>query len=106
MASERASGRQGAGERESRPVPYRVYALVWVALVLLLAATIAVARLHFTSFGVVINLLISTAKAGLVLLFFMNLRYEGRFLKSMLAVTLGTVTLIIILTFSDVWFRR
>jgi cytochrome c oxidase subunit 4 len=86
-------------------LPYRVYLFVWIALVVLLASTIAVARTHFTSFSVVINLLISTAKAGLVLLFFMHLRYEGRFLKVMLAMAFAALTLIIILTFSDVWFR-
>ena len=43
---------------------------------------------------------------ALVLLFFMHLRSEGRFLKIMLGTALGALTLIIILTFSDVWFRR
>ena len=94
-----------AGDVPGPIVPTRVYVRVWAALVLLLAATIIVARVRFTSFSVVINLLISTAKASLVLFFFMHLRTEGRFLKIMLAVALGALTLIIILTFSDVWFR-
>ncbi len=99
---DRATGRDGPG----RIVSNRVYVLVWAALVVLLAATIAVARFHFTSYSVVINLLISTAKASLVLLFFMHLRSEGTFLKAMLGLALGTLTLVIVLTFSDVWFRR
>ena len=65
-----------------------------------------VTRLHITSLSVVINLLIATAKAALVLMFFMHLREEGRFLKIMLGVALAALTVIIILTFSDVWFRR
>jgi len=79
---------------------------VWAALLVLLGLTIAVARLHITSWSVVINLLIATAKAGLVLLVFMQLKWESRFLKVMLGVTLGALTLIMALTFSDVWFRR
>ncbi len=84
----------------------RTYVAVWGALLVLLGVTIGVARLHVSSMSVVINLLIATAKASLVLLFFMHLKNEGRFLKIMLGVTLAALTVIIILTFSDVWFRR
>jgi cytochrome c oxidase subunit 4 len=80
--------------------------IVWAALIALLALTIAVARLHLTSYSVVLNLLIATGKATLVLFFFMQLRSESRFVKVMLGVTLAALTAIIILTFSDVWFRR
>lgn len=84
----------------------RTYVGAWAALLVLLALTIAVARLRVASFGVALNLIIATAKAGLVLVFFMHLRSEGRFLKIMLSVTVAALTLIILLTFSDVLFRR
>lgn len=79
---------------------------VWLALLFLLGLTIVVARLGIPSFGVAVNLLIATAKAGLVLVFFMHLRSEGRFLKIMLGVAIGALTAMILLTFSDVMFRR
>ena len=85
---------------------FSAYAAVWAALIVLLAATVGVTKFHVGPYGVLINLFISTAKAGLVLLFFMHLRYEGTFLKVMLAVALSAFTVIIILTYSDVWFRR
>ena len=44
-------------------------------------------------------------KAGLVLAFFMHLKYEGRFLKGMLTVALFALTVLIGLTFVDVWYR-
>jgi cytochrome c oxidase subunit 4 len=91
--------------RSRHIVPYRVYLAVWAALLLLLAATVAVAETRFTSFGVVLNLLIATTQAGLSLMYFMHLRYEGRFLKVMLGVAVAALTVIIIMTFSDVWFR-
>jgi len=80
--------------------------IVWAALIGLLGLTIAVAKLHVTSWSVVLNLLIATGKAALVLVFFMHLRSESRFVKVMLGVTVAALTVIIILTFSDVWFRR
>ena len=95
-----------APESAPRIGSFRAYGAVWAALLVLLAGTIAVARLRITSFSVVINLLIATAKAALVLLFFMHLKDEGKFLKIMLGVALFALTAIIVLTFSDVWFRR
>lgn len=98
----------GAAERTRpvKPAATRTYVAVWASLLVLLALTIFVAQLNVPSFGAPINLLIATAKAGLVLVFFMHLRSEARFLKVMLGVALGALTLIIVLTFSDVMFRR
>ena len=52
-------------------VAYKTYVYVWVALLLLLAATIAVAKVEFSKYSVLVNLLIASIKAGLVLFFFM-----------------------------------
>jgi cytochrome c oxidase subunit 4 len=93
-------------DRSRYVVPYRVFFAVWATMLALLAATIAVAMYHFTSFSVLLNLLISTTQAALSLLFFMHLRYEGRFLKVMLLLAVSALTVIMIMTFSDVWFRR
>jgi cytochrome c oxidase subunit 4 len=83
----------------------RTYWLTWAALMGLLALTIAVAGFKVSAGSGLINLLIATVKAVLVLLFFMHLKREGRFLKVMLLVTLAAFAAIIILTFSDVWYR-
>lgn len=101
---------EGSG-RERRPpetaVPSNAaYVAVWAALLVFLGLTIAVAQVRIPPFGAAANLLIATVKAALVLVFFMNLRSEGRFLKIMLAVAIGALILIILLTFSDVLFRR
>jgi cytochrome c oxidase subunit 4 len=91
---------------EMHIVPARTYAAVWLVLLVLLAATLAVARLQLLArYSVLGSLLIATVKAGLVLAFFMHLKYEGRFLKGLLALTLLTLTLFIGLTFVDVWYR-
>jgi cytochrome c oxidase subunit 4 len=91
---------------EDQAVTTGTYTAVWLALLLLLAGTIAVAKLRLLAqFSVLGSLLIACAKAGLVLAFFMHLKYEGRFLKVMLAVAIAALTLLIGLTFVDVWLR-
>jgi len=91
---------------EDHAVSTGTYTAVWLALLLLLAVTIAVAKLRLLAqFSVLGSLLIASAKAGLVLAFFMHLKYEGRFLKVMLAVSIAALTLLIGLTFVDVWLR-
>jgi cytochrome c oxidase subunit 4 len=91
---------------ETPIIATRTYALVWFALLVLLAATLTVTRLQLLArYSVLGSLLIATAKAGLVLAFFMHLKYEGRFLKGLLLLTLSALTLFIGLTFVDVWYR-
>jgi len=92
--------------QETRIIPAGTYTAVWLALLVLLAATLAVARLRLLAqYSVLGSLLIATAKAGLVLAFFMHLKYEKRFLKWLLALALVTLTLLIGMTFVDVWYR-
>jgi cytochrome c oxidase subunit 4 len=91
---------------ENHAVATGTYTAVWLALLLLLAGTIAVAKLRLLAqFSVLGSLLIASAKAGLVLAFFMHLKYEGRFLKVMLTVAIAALTVLIGLTFVDVWLR-
>ena len=90
---------------ESHIVGYRTYVYVWVALLLLLGMTIAAAKAYFSKYSVLVNLLIASVKAVLVLVFFMHLKYEGRFLNGLVLLTVLVLTSIIALTFSDIWFR-
>lgn len=94
------------GFSEDRPVSTRTYTVVWFLLLIMLATTIAVAKLNLLArFSVLGSLAIASVKAGLILAFFMHLKYEGRFLKVMLALTISALTLLIGLTFVDVWLR-
>lgn len=86
-------------------VEYKTYVYVWIALLFLLAATIAVAKVEFAGYGVLVNLLIASVKAVLVLLFFMHLKYEGWLLKGMLLMVIATLTAVMALFFADVLFR-
>jgi cytochrome c oxidase subunit 4 len=90
---------------ETHIVSYRTYIVVWAALMVLLGITIAAAKYYHSAYSVLINLLIASVKAFLVLIFFMHLKYEGRFLKGLVFLTIAVLTSIIALTFSDVWYR-
>ncbi len=60
-------------------VPARTLLSVFGALLLLTALTVAASRLDFGQANVAIALGIACAKAALVALFFMHLKYESRF---------------------------
>ena len=83
----------------------KAYVFVWVCLLALTATTVAVAKLHLTNYAALASIAIATAKSGLVVAFFMHLRNEPLILKIMLSLALFALTLIVMLTFSDVWFR-
>ena len=84
---------------------YGMYVFIWAALMLLLAATIIIAKVEVSKYSVLLNLCIATVKAGLVLFFFMHLKYETWFLKGVLFMVLVMLASVIGLTFSDVWYR-
>ena len=92
-------------ETQFTVVRYRIYVYVWLSLIALTALTVSVARLHLTSYAILIAILIATAKASVVVTFFMHLRNEPLILKLMLFIALLAFTLIALLTFSDVWYR-
>ena len=81
------------------------YVMVWLALLVLTAATITAAGLHFGNFSVLAAIVIATIKGTLVLMYFMHLKYEERVFKLMLLLALFTLTVIMVLTFIDVALR-
>jgi len=72
------AGPPGAGHRP-HALPARVLLGTAAALFVLTAATVATSRVEMGAFNVVAALSIAGLKASLVALFFMHLRYQGRF---------------------------
>jgi cytochrome c oxidase subunit 4 len=83
----------------------RMYIFVWIALLILTGVTIAAAQLQMGNWSMVANILIASTKAGLVLWFFMHLKYENRLLRYFFLIPIVTLTVIIGLTFFDIWYR-
>lgn len=61
----------------SHIVPKKTYWIVWIALMVLMIATAALSRVPLGAWNTPIALAIATAKALLVLLFFMHVKYES-----------------------------
>jgi cytochrome c oxidase subunit IV len=92
-------------EPEAHIVPQKTFIKVWLALLALTAITITVAELHLGRFSMLTALAIASFKAGLVLWFFMHLKYESRLFKWLLLAPIVTLAVIIGLTFFDIWYR-
>jgi len=92
-------------DQERHPGSTRTYVIVWIALLALTATTIIVAGMHLGRFSTLTALVIASIKASLVLWFFMHLKYEKRLFRYMLLVPVATLTVIIGLTFLDIWYR-
>jgi cytochrome c oxidase subunit 4 len=86
-------------------VPYRIFVRVWLLLVLLTAVLVSVSRLFHQALAVWAMLILTPTKAGLVLFFFMHLKYEKPYLRALVFLTLGLLTLIIGLLFFDILYR-
>ena len=83
----------------------RTYIVIWGALIVLTAATVAVSYVHLGMMNVVVALLIAAGKATLVALFFMHLRYESLLVWGFALTPIFFLVLIIAGTLSDTLFR-
>ncbi len=95
----------GPKDIKTETVSYTAYLLVWAALLALTGLTIYVAGIEPGRFGMTVNILIASCKAGLVVYIFMHLRHESTVIKLMLLMAILTLTTIIVLTFSDTLYR-
>jgi cytochrome c oxidase subunit 4 len=82
------------------------YVMAWMGLLGLTATTVAVTRLQWSNFTVLVAIAIATVKSGIVVFFFMHLKEEPWIVKVMLLIALLALALIILLTFSDILFRE
>lgn len=92
-------------EQAHAAVPYRTFVIVWALLLVLTAITVAVSRAHLGALNIWVALGIASLKSGLVIFFFMHLKYERPLFKIILLITLVTLATFIGLTFFDVHYR-
>ncbi len=86
-------------------VPYGTFIRVWVVLLVLTSILVFLAKVYHQSMSVYAMLVITPLKAGLVFFYFMHLKYEKPFLKSMVLVTLALLILFIGFMFLDLSYR-
>ena len=95
-----------SGKENFHPVKPKTYVLVWVGLLILTGITVSLAGMNLKGLSILVPLLIAATKSGLVLSYFMHLKYEtGLLFKLMIPIVLAALTIFIGLTFSDVAFR-
>ena len=84
----------------------RIYIRVWLGLVILTGITVSMAGMNLGLLSIFVVLFIAALKAGLVLCYFMHLKYEtGLLFKLMIPIVLATLLVFIGLTFTDVAYR-
>ena len=59
-------------------VPFKIYLSVLISLLVLTVITVGMAQINFGAFNAFFAMLIATIKAGLVLLYFMHLKYDDK----------------------------
>lgn len=90
---------------KTHAVSFTVFILIWLCLLVLTSITVYVSGLDIGAVSTFTAIFIASVKALLVLLFFMHLKYEPPLFVITSLVALLTLTVIFLMTFSDVWFR-
>jgi cytochrome c oxidase subunit IV len=86
-------------------IPYATLIRVWLLLLLLTAMLVVAGTRFHESLSVPALLTLTPLKAGLVFFYFMHLKYEKPFLRALVFIVLGVLTLFIGLIFLDLSFR-
>jgi cytochrome c oxidase subunit 4 len=86
-------------------VSYRKFIGIWLALLALTSLTVGITRAELGGYKVLGALTIASVKAGLVIAFFMHMKYEGKLLRWLLFLALVTLAVFIGFTFFDVLYR-
>jgi cytochrome c oxidase subunit 4 len=92
-------------EAKAHIVPYGTFIRVWLLLIFLTAVLVLACRLYHEALSVWAMLILTPIKAGLVFFYFMHLIYEKPFLRSLVFMTLGLLTMVIGLLFFDISYR-
>ena len=88
-------------------VPVRVYMMIFLALLVGTALTVAAAFFDFPwRLNTIVALTIATVKATLVVLYFMHVRYSSRLIWVILASALFWMGILFAFTFSDYFTRN
>ena len=82
-------------------VPKRTYYLIFLALMICTAITVAVAFIDLGPFNAVAALTIAVFKATLVVLFFMHVKYATRLTWAVVVGSIFWLGILLTLTFSD-----
>ncbi len=86
-------------------VPIRVYVFTLLALLVLTIITVGASYIDFGKFNIVVNIGIATIKAGLVMAFFMGLKYDNNLNRFYILSSFVALTILVVMSASDLWVR-
>jgi len=86
-------------------VPVRTYVTIFLILLCLTALTLAVSFVHLGEANTIVAVTIAFAKATLVALYFMHIRYSDRVIWLTAMAGLFWMGILVLLTLSDYWAR-
>lgn len=86
-------------------VSYKLFAIVWIVLLILTGLTVAVSQLDLGALNIWVALGIASLKSGLVIAFFMHMKYEQPLFKFCLLAALIILAIFIGFIFFDVLYR-
>jgi cytochrome c oxidase subunit IV len=90
---------------EAHITEYNVYGKVLLTLLVLTTITITVTWIDLAAWSVLIALLIASVKVGIVLTYFMHLKFENSLYRVLVIMVLLIFVLVILLTFFDYLLR-
>jgi cytochrome c oxidase subunit 4 len=93
------------GHQPHHVVSYGRYFLIWLGLLALTCATVALSGIELGRWIIITALTIASIKSLLVLNIFMHLRFEERLFRVFVSVALVTFIIFITLTFFDYAFH-
>jgi cytochrome c oxidase subunit IV len=92
-------------EEKRHIVSYKNNALVLLALLVLTFLTVAITSVELGPLNVTAALLIASLKVGIVLAYFMHLKFDHKIFRIMVIMVVLVFTSLIVITFFDYLYR-
>ena len=92
-------------EEKHHIVPYKTYAIILLALLVLTFASIGITNIELGAFTVAGALLFAVVKSILVLTWFMHLKYDKPYIRAMVIFVFAIFVVVIVITFLDYLYR-
>ena len=89
----------------SHIVKYKTYFFVLLALLLFTSFSVLITEIELGKLAIIGALIFATLKSSLVLWYFMHLKYESKFLRTMVGLVLFIFVAVVIVTFLDYSFH-
>jgi caa(3)-type oxidase subunit IV len=95
-----------SGHHAHHLVPYSVYVKTILALLVLTLLTVGASYIDIGKFNIFLSMGIAMAKASLVLLFFMGLKYDTNLNRAYILSSFVAFTILMTITAGDLWTRE